>query len=133
MRMWMVNPVVLCSKHLLGEHVECHMLVGHLQHKRRITNYIRLNLLQPKSLKERHDKLAAEMQNRGMHHKSPLPEYDLSYLPEGHSTYKVNAEESLTELSKRCSECKKRLSVSSGLQSCRGPQNTENGSYVRST
>ncbi|MHC4725460.1 MAG: pyrimidine dimer DNA glycosylase/endonuclease V [Planctomycetota bacterium] len=53
MRMWMVNPAVMCKKHLLGEHVECHMLVGHLQRKRRITNYIKLNLLQPKSLRER--------------------------------------------------------------------------------
>ena len=30
MRMWMVNPGFMCNKHLLGEHVECHMLVGHL-------------------------------------------------------------------------------------------------------
>ena len=113
MRMWMVNPVGMCKKHLLGEHVECHMLAGHLQRKRRITNYIRLNLLQPKSLRERHDQLALEMKNRDMLHKSPLPEYDLSYLPIEHRTYTVNTEESLTELSRRCSKCKKRLCVSS--------------------
>ena len=105
MRMWMVNPAVMCNKHLLGEHVECHMLVGHLQRKRQITNYIRLNLLQPKSLRERHDQLAHEMGNRGMSHKSPLPKYDLSYLPKEHRIYVVNAEESLIELSKRCSDC----------------------------
>jgi hypothetical protein len=72
--MWMVNPALMCNKHLLGEHVECHMLVGHLKRKRPITNYIRLNLLEPTNLRERHDKLALEMKNRGFMHKSPLPE-----------------------------------------------------------
>ena len=114
MRMWMVNPAVMCNKHLLGEHVECHMLVGHLQCKRRIINYIRLNLLQPKSLRERHDRLALEMGNRGMLHKSLLPKYDLSYLPEEHRVYTVNTEESLIELSRRCSECRERLTGTSG-------------------
>jgi len=28
MRMWMLNPKALCRKHLMGEHVEIHMLVG---------------------------------------------------------------------------------------------------------
>ncbi len=107
----MVNSALMCNKHLLGEHVECHMLVGHLQRKRRITNYIRLNLLQLKSLRERHDQLVLEMENRGMLHQSPLPEFDLSYLPEKHRIYTVNAEESLIELSRRCPECRKRLGV----------------------
>ena len=108
----MVNPGFMCNKHLLGEHVECHMLVGHLQRRRRITNYIRLNLLEPTNLRERHDQLALEMKNRGFMHKSPLPEYDISYLPERHRIYKVNVEESVTELSRRCSNCKKRINVS---------------------
>jgi hypothetical protein len=106
MRMWMVDPAIMCDKHLLGEHVECHMLVGHLQRKRQIKNYIRLNLLQPKSLSERHDQLALELVKRGMTHKSPLPEYDLSYLPEEHRVYTVNAEEALVELLRRCSKCR---------------------------
>ena len=116
MRMWMVNPGFMCNKHLLGEHVECHMLVGHLQRRRRITNYIRFNLLQPHSLRERHDQLALEMEDRCMVHASPLPEFDLSYLPEEHRTYTVNVEDSLIELSRRCSECKRRLGVLSDTQ-----------------
>ena len=116
MRMWMVNPGFMCNKHLLGEHVECHMLVGHLQRRRRITNYIRFNLLQPHSLRERHDQLALEMEDRSMVHASPLPEFDLSYLPEEHRTYTVNVEDSLIELSRRCSECKRRLGVLSDTQ-----------------
>ncbi|MHC4626130.1 MAG: hypothetical protein ACYTDV_04035, partial [Planctomycetota bacterium] len=76
-----------------------------------ITNYIRLDLLQPQSLRQRHDQLALEMEGRKMLHKSPLPEFDLSYLPEGHRICTVNAEESWAELSKRCSECSRRLGV----------------------
>jgi hypothetical protein len=121
----MVNPAIMCNKHLLGEHVECHMLVGHLQRKRRITNYVRLNLLQPRSLGERHDQLACEMENRGMLHKSPLPEFDLSYLPEEHRTYTVNVYTSLTELSGRCSECRGRLSVLNDTQDYADSQKQE--------
>ena len=112
----------MCNKHLLGEHVECHMLVGHLHRKRRITNYIRLNLLQPGSLRERHDRLALEMVKRGMNHKSPLGEFDLSYLPEAHKIYKVNREESLIELSRRCSECRSRCNIPGGKpEICKKP------------
>ena len=111
MRMWMLNPAVMCNKHLLGEHVECHMFVGHLQLKRRITNYIKHNLLQPKNLRERHDQLASEMKNRKMLHRSPLAKYDLSYLSEKQRIYTVDAEKSLIELLRRCSECKERLRI----------------------
>jgi len=121
MRMWMVNPAVMCNRHLLGEHVECHMLTGHLRRKRGIKNYIRLNLLQPSGLRERHDQLALEMKNRGMLHKSPLPEFDLSFLPEEHRVYTVNTRRSLTELSARCPQCRERLSVFSRSRKCRLP------------
>ncbi|MBN1622678.1 MAG: hypothetical protein JW871_08820 [Endomicrobiales bacterium] len=109
MRMWMVEPQILCDKHLLGEHVECHMLAGHLQRKRRITNYIAFNLLEPRSLKQRHEILARQMRKRAMKHKSPLPRFSISYLPKEHQDYNVDAEKSLKDLVKRCPECRKRL------------------------
>jgi hypothetical protein len=28
MRMWMVNPRIMCGNHLLGEHLETHMFYG---------------------------------------------------------------------------------------------------------
>ena len=31
MRQWMVDPRLLCRKHLLGEHVENHMFIGTLK------------------------------------------------------------------------------------------------------
>ena len=108
MRMWMVNPELLCNQHLLGEHVECHMFVGHLLKKRKVTNYINFNLFQPKSLNERHEQLASEMAKRGMNHRSPLKEFDLSYLPQEQIDHEVNVNESQRELLKRCPRCRKR-------------------------
>ena len=40
MRMWMVNPEILCRKHLLGEHVELHMLVGWIIKGKSIQGYL---------------------------------------------------------------------------------------------
>ena len=106
--MWMVNPKGMCRRHLLGEHAECHMFAGHLKRKRKINNYIAYNLLEPLSLKNRHDSLAKEMLKRGYKHKSPLPEYDLSYLPKEHQNYQVDKVDSAKELHRRCDQCRKR-------------------------
>ncbi|MHB8762095.1 MAG: pyrimidine dimer DNA glycosylase/endonuclease V [Coriobacteriia bacterium] len=57
----MIDPVLLCDRHLLGEHVECHMLAGSLARRRSIDGFIVKGLLEPESLVERHDALAGEM------------------------------------------------------------------------
>ena len=103
--MWMVNPVVMCRQHLLGEHVECHMFLGHLKLKKSVVGYIENNLFQPKSLKDRHDLLALEMQKRGMNHNSPLNEVDISYLSEEQKSCVIDKKKSSTELFRRCSKC----------------------------
>lgn len=105
----MVKPKLLCDKHLLGEHVECHMLAANLIRRRKITKYIKFNLLEPRSLQKRHDSLAREMQQRKFKHKSPLPHYDISYLPNQQQGYKVNVKLSLKDLLTRCSKCRKRF------------------------
>ena len=45
MRMWMVDPKIMCRKHLLGEHVEHHMFVGTINKRISIVGYLRDNLL----------------------------------------------------------------------------------------
>ncbi len=65
MRMWMVDPKKMCRKHLLGEHVEIHMMVGTLLKGRSIDGFLERGLLEPQSARIRHDALAAEMQARG--------------------------------------------------------------------
>ena len=105
MRMWMINPKLLCRKHLLGEHGEIHKhrhnFVKHHSIKGRIEPIVQI---EPESMESRHDELVKEMLARGYNHNSPYVLPDLSYLLEKHRKAKVNLDESIEQL-KRCSEC----------------------------
>lgn len=107
-RMWMVEPKILCKKHLMGEHVEHHMVVGVLKKKYSLDGFIKNNLLEITSLKERHDSLVEEMLRRGYNHKTELREedYDTSYLEDRIKNYKINKSSALEDLLNRCEECK---------------------------
>ena len=107
MRMWMVDPSLMCDRHLMGEHVECHILVGSLQKGRSISGFIKKDLLEPSSLISRHERLAQEMLYRGFNHKSVLPEFSLEGLPEKEKLNKIDIFKSHKELKSRCSRCRK--------------------------
>jgi hypothetical protein len=111
MRMWMVEPAVMCDQHLLGEHVELHMLAGTLARKRSIDGFIANGLLEPESMHERHLALADEMLRRGFRHKSPLPEVDLAYLPAIAVSARVDAVAAARDLGQRCARCRARGAV----------------------
>jgi len=102
MRMWMVDPRIMCRRHLLGEHLETHMFVGAIKKGFSIDGYIRNNCCEPKSIQKRHNVLAKEMERRGYNHKSNM---------EFHCNKKgtVNPEKSLKDLVSRCRECAKRV------------------------
>lgn len=100
MRMWQVNPKILCRNHLLGEHNELHMFVGTILKGKSLTGYIKNNLVEVHSIKSRHEELAVEMTRRGYHHQSPLPQF--TDYHEG----MVDPEKSLAELRLRCKSCK---------------------------
>lgn len=104
MRMWMVDPKFLCTKHLLGEHVETHMFVGTIRAKKSLAGYIKNGLVNTDQIRERHDQLAEEMVRRGMNHKSPLAEYD-----EPKPARSVDVNVSMEELWNRCPNCAKRI------------------------
>jgi hypothetical protein len=106
MRMWMVNPKRMCRKHLLGEHVELHMLWGSLRKQRSIQGFLDAGLLQPQDAKQRHDALVREMKARGYKHSSPPPRVSLKANQHG----TVDTQTSEEELRARCEECKARLS-----------------------
>lgn len=108
MRMWMIDPRILCRKHLLGEHVETHMFAGTLNAGKDMSGYVRNNLLEVLSLRERHDALAAEMTRRGMKHKSPLRPYTCRQMTPKQRAYKVDQHASLEDLLGRCPQCRKR-------------------------
>ena len=103
MRMWMVEPDLLCRKHLMGEHVELHMLVGSLNKGKSVKGFVRGGLIEVQSVRDRHEQLASEMTRRGYNHKSPLPEFN-SFIAGS-----VNVADNIEELKKRCTECKERI------------------------
>lgn len=109
MRMWMIDPELLCDQHLLGEHVECHMLAGSLARCRSIDGFVAKGLLEPASLAERHRMLSEEMASRGFAHRSPLPEVDLGYLTAEARECRVDLERSTEDLIERCEACRRRL------------------------
>ena len=77
MRIWDVDPAVLCRAHLLGEHRELHAvwavltedLPGYRRHPETLRWEGRLA-----ALYQRHEALVEEMTGRGYHHRSPLDE-----------------------------------------------------------
>jgi len=103
MRMWDVPPATMCRQHLLGEHLEMHMFVGAIAKGTSMYGYIENGLLDVSKLQSRHDELVTEMTNRGMKHKSPLPE--IPEHPWRAEAIDVNV--SLLELAHRCAECQK--------------------------
>ena len=98
-RMWMQPPQTMCRKHLLGEHVECHMVKGSLDRWRSVAGHIAKGQLEPQNLQARHDELAREMVRRGYRHNSPLVH---SGGPVGH----VDVDKSRRDLLSRCAECR---------------------------
>lgn len=102
MRMWMVDPILMCRKHLLGEHGEIHKFRHNFVKGHRIDG--RRGQIDPLLMKDRHDDLAAEMIKRGYNHQSPYEMPDLSHysnLEEWH----VDNDESYKELLSRCKDC----------------------------
>jgi len=106
MRMWMCNPKTMCNQHLLGEHGELHKFMPTWVKQHSITGRIKGNQIEPMSYKQRHDKLAKEMVDRGFNHKSDIGYPDFSYLSDYEKNYKINKRKSLKELYQRCEACK---------------------------
>lgn len=102
----MVDPVLLCRKHLLGEHVETHMAAGCVRRGKTLGRFLADGLVDPTRLLERHDLLAAEMVRRGYRHQSPLQEYVYGGPP-----VTIDVEANLLDLAHRCPECAERQRV----------------------
>lgn len=106
--MWMVDPRIMCRKHLLGEHVETHMFFGTIKKGCvSLKGYVDNNLLEVSSLRERHDLLAKEMVRRGYRHQTPMGNCDRSKV----ESVQIDVDASLTELLKRCPECRSRYDL----------------------
>ena len=70
----------MCRKHLLGEHVELHMLLGSLRRGKNIDGFLAGKLVDPRRMFRRHEELVLEMERRGYRHASPLDEAECETL-----------------------------------------------------
>lgn len=100
MRMWMVNPRLMCRRHLLGEHVELHMLAASLRRGISLSGYIEKRLVELHNIGVRHARLVKELERRGYRHRSPLT--GLYSRREG----RVDRRGNLRELAARCAQCR---------------------------
>lgn len=105
MRMWKVDPKLLCRKHLLGAHVETHMMVGSIRRRKSIRGFIEKGLMEVHTIVDEHNILAKEMERRGFRHSSPLPEF----VPWAEGA--IDSEANLIELSRRCPDCKENITT----------------------
>lgn len=105
MRMWMLPPEWLCDRHLLGEHVELHMLAGCLRQQKSVQGYIDKGLVEIHNIHSRHEDIAKEILARGFMHQSPLPKF------ESFEAGLVDTQKSLADLHKRCPSCFKKRSA----------------------
>lgn len=74
MRMWMVDPRIMCKQHLLGEHAEIQMFIGTISRGKSVRGYLEKGLLEVHSLYARHEELVEEMKRRGYNHSSGIDE-----------------------------------------------------------
>lgn len=106
----MIDPRLLCDQHLLGEHGEIHKHRHNFVKQHKMTKRIfPVTQIEPSSMEIRHDELVEEMVRRGMNHKSPFKQPDISYLPLDQQLAIVNPINSLKDLKYRCPDCAKRI------------------------
>lgn len=113
MRMWMVDPGIMCRKHLLGEHVELHMFLSHIVNGKKVEGFVNNNLLEIASIVTRHEALVNEMMLRGYKHNSPLDvgKVRLLHISVPYLLFQCNTVDrnmALNDLIFRCTECKNR-------------------------
>ena len=110
MRLWMIDPKLLCTHHLLGEHSEIHkhrhIFVKHYSIAGQIFPIVQI---EPASMESRHDEIVIEMQRRGFKHSSLYKQPDISYLPVDQQNVKVDLDYNLKDLYNRCDKCRERI------------------------
>lgn len=110
MRCWMINPNLLCRKHLLGEHSELHKHRHNFEKKHSVSGRVYpIVLIEPDNMQKRHDELVLEMVSRDYKHQSEYIQPDISYLPIGQQHARVDINYNIQDLCNRCEECRTRI------------------------
>jgi len=102
----MIDPKLLCRKHLLAEHLECHMLVGAIKKGKNLKGYVDKGLVELDHIGKRHRELVREMKRRGYRHYTPLKQ---PYVRHYHDVGKVDMHISKIDLILRCDDCMMRI------------------------
>ncbi len=112
MRMWNINPELLCRQHLLGEHLEMHMFLGCIKENKNIKGFIKNGLVEINNIINRHNEIMNEMIKRNWNHKSPIDGNLQNILwKEGF----VDINNNLKILYNRCEKCKE-LQIKNNIQ-----------------
>jgi hypothetical protein len=106
----MVNPVIMCRQHLIGEHGELHKFLPSFFDKKDVFYRFYPEVqIQFKGYIKRHNVLVNEMLRRGYNHKSPIVKIpDFKNIYSEFWDMEVDKQVSLKLLLNRCSECKER-------------------------
>lgn len=105
MRMWCVNPIWMCRKHLLGEHLELHIIVDCVKANQKIDGFLVNGLIEINSIVKRHSEIVNEMLSRGYQHKTPL-EFDWRRYKFKNLGF-IDRLQNIRVLTTRCKECNK--------------------------
>ena len=112
MRMWMLPPETMCRKHLLGEHVELHMLSPEAYGAgKTFTGSSPGSWRTPGACSGGTKSLCSKCSGAAHRHASPLDEAECETLARryGHTGTGIDAGANAAELARRCPECAKRL------------------------
>ena len=103
----MLDPRIMCNKHLLGEHAEIHMFIGAINRGYSVKGYLDKGLLEVHSLYSRHEELAKEITHRKYRHNS---EIDKKWK-QAERLGSIDRQKNLRQLISRCSRCRKRYTT----------------------
>jgi hypothetical protein len=110
--MWMVDPKIMCQKHLCGEHLELHMFLSHIKAGKKVDGYLKNNCLEPRMIWKRHCDIESEMLKRSYNPKTPIYGHDclcILDLATEQQYWEINKEKSLNDLLERCPRCRERF------------------------
>ena len=113
MRMWMVDPSLLCKNHLLGEHYELHCIIGAIEtNPEWVKRLIKHGYIEMDKIESRHRKLVRDGRFKD---KTPL-KFDYSKVSKQFPPGEVDREKSIRDLKQRCEHCKRRIEDANSLQ-----------------
>ena len=111
MRMCMIDPEIMCDKHLLGENGEIHKFRHGFEKGHSIAGRVRpVVQIVPSEMQSRHDELTAAMERRfGKKYESAYAQPDLSKYADADIRVSVDLGHNMRDLAARCEQCRARM------------------------